>query len=518
MIELWISSRKPSKNCAAVCASSGSGETTASQSVSSRSRIRRRNVAVRGPIAELSEGQPARIRGCFEEHPRYGRQFRVVRVEVERPEGVEAVRAYLGSGIVKGIGPALAGRILDEFGEDTLRVIEEEPHRLESVSGIGSAKAGEIHEAIASQMSLRETLLFLHGHGLSPSIAQRILDAYGEDAPRLLKNNPYRLADELVGVGFKRADEVAAKLGIAPDCEERRQAALLFCLSRAVAREGHAALWRSRLLADAGELLQQSPEVLEPALEALAEARRVTVERRPGLPVVREEEEQLIYPLRTWTSETGLDRALQRLRTTEPIPLVPDVARSLADYQKRHRIELPDGQLRAIHLALSSSVAVVTGGPGVGKTTIIRAICELVERANHVIALAAPTGRAAKRLQEATGRHATTLHRMLEFNAGSRRFMRNERRPIEAEVVVIDESSMLDLALAYELVRAIQPGTHLVFVGDVDQTAVRRPGEGSRRHDRVGRAPGRASRQGVSSARRQRNRALRAPHPSRHAP
>lgn len=437
----------------------------------------RESIAVRGPLGELSEGQPATVRGVFEEHPRFGRQFRVTRVEVERPEGIEAVRAYLSSGVVKGIGPALAGRILEEFGDETLRVIETEPARLETVSGIGASKAREIHEAITSQMSLREVLLFLHGHKLSPALAQRILDTYGEDAPRLLKNNPYRLADELVGVGFKRADEVAAKLGIAPDCEERRQAALLYTLSRTIAREGHAALWRSRLLADAGTLLAQDPAVLEPALGELAESRRVIIEKRPGLAVVRDSEEELVYPLRTWTSETGLDAAVGRLSATEPIPIVRDAAAQVTQFERTHRLQLPDGQRQAIQLALSQSIAVVTGGPGVGKTTIVRALCEIVEAAGHVIALAAPTGRAAKRLSEATDRNATTIHRLLEYNAGSRRFTRNERRPIEAEVVVIDESSMLDLALAYELVRAIQPGTHLVLVGDVDQLPSVGPGK-----------------------------------------
>lgn len=434
-------------------------------------------IAVRGAIGELSEGQPALLRGSFEEHPRYGRQFHVQRVEVERPEGEAAVRAYLGSGIVKGIGPALAGRILERFGDETLKVIEQEPARLAEVRGISGAKADEIHEAIASQMSLREVLLFLHGHGLSPKLAQRILDAYGEDAPRLLKNNPYRLADELVGVGFKRADEVAAKIGIAPDCSERRQAALIYSLRQAVAREGHVALWRERLLADCSRLLQQSSEAFEEPLQELAETRRVVIEKRPGLPVLRDEEDELVYPLRTWTSETGLERAISELANCEALPLVQDVERRLAAFEREHRVSLPRGQRLAIELALSSSISVGTGGPGVGKTTIIRALCEIVEEAQHVIMLAAPTGRAAKRMHEATARHATTIHRLLEFNAGSRRFVRDARRPIDAEMIVIDESSMLDLDLAYNLLRAVRPGTHLVLVGDVDQLPSVGPGK-----------------------------------------
>lgn len=435
------------------------------------------SVAVRGSLAELSEGQPARLRGVFEDHPRYGRQFRVTRVEVERPEGEAAVRAYLGSGIVKGIGPALAGRILDAFGDETLRIIEEEAGRLSEVSGISAGKAQEIHEAITSQMSLREVLLFLHGHSLSPKLAQRILEAYGEDAPRLLKNNPYRLADEVVGVGFKRADEVAAKLGIAPDCEERRQAALLYCLRQAVAREGHAAIWRSRLMADCSKLLRQDPSVFEAALTELVTSRRVVIEKRPGLAVLRDDEDELVYPLRTWTSETGLERAIAELATCEPVPLLDDLMKSVALYEREQRITLPRGQRLAIELALASSVSVVTGGPGVGKTTIVRALCEIVEAAQHVILLAAPTGRAAKRMQEATGRPATTIHRLLEYNAGSRRFQRSDRHPVEAEMIVIDESSMLDLDLAYHLVRAIQKGTHLVLVGDVDQLPSVGPGK-----------------------------------------
>ncbi len=433
-------------------------------------------LAIRGPVADLAEGQPVRLFGHFEEHPRFGPQFQVNRVEVERPEGKEAVRAYLGSGIVKGIGPALAGRILDHFGDETLDVIEQQPERLTEVSGIGAKKASEIHEAVHAQMSMRDVLLFLHGHGLAPGLAQRIIDAYGQDAPRLLESNPYRLADELVGVGFKRADEVAARLGIAPESEERRQAALLFVASRSVAREGHTALWKSHLLSDTAELLGQAPDALEDALQALRDGRRLVIEKRPGLPILRDGEEELVYPLRTWVSETGLDEALFALTRTEPLGIVGDIDLAVAQYERDHRVQLPSGQREAIRIALGASLSIVTGGPGVGKTTIVRALAHIVEERGHVIALAAPTGRAAKRLSEATGRDATTLHRLLEYNAGSHRFQRNQRNPIDAEVVVVDETSMLDLALAYELVRAIRPGTHLVFVGDVDQLPSVGPG------------------------------------------
>jgi exodeoxyribonuclease V alpha subunit len=437
---------------------------------------RREKVSVRGALGDLQLGQPVTLRGRFEEHPRYGRQLAVESFEIERPQGRVAVQAYLGSGLVKGIGPKLAERIVTELGEQALEVIESDPKRLARVRGIGGKKAKEIQQAVQAQMGLREVMLFLHGHGLSPALAHKVFEAYGRDAPRLLKNNPYRLADDLVGVGFKRADEVAARLGIAEDSEERKQAGLLYALQQAVQREGHCCLPRGQLLAAASQVLGQPAEALTGALAALRDAGRVVVERLPGLPVLADGEDECVYPLTLHLAETALATALDRLATSPPTPIAEGADRAIADCQKSARLTLEVAQRGAVRSALVHPVCVITGGPGVGKTTIVRALAQIVEAHGRRIALAAPTGRAAKRLSEATGRPASTLHRLLEFQPGTYRFQRDERRPLEADVVVVDESSMLDLPLAYALVRAVAPGTHLVLVGDADQLPSVGPG------------------------------------------
>ena len=426
-------------------------------------------ISVRGRIAGLREGQPIRIQGHYEVHPRFGRQFQIDELEVLRPEGRGALLAYLSSGLIKGVGPALAERIVDHLGESALELIEEAPEQLEEVPGIGPTKAREIQQSVSEQMGLREVLLFLHGHGLPTGLASRILEAYGKDAPRLLQANPYRLAEDMVGVGFKRADEVAKKLGIPPESEERRKAALLHTLGQAVVREGQVYLPRAELLRRAGELIGQPAEVLEGALQQLAETRRVVPEQAPGLPVLTEGEDLRIYPLAMHIAESNLAQGLDALCTRRDLDLGRSPGQLIEAWQRGQDLTLPEGQRAALEVALQKPCAVMTGGPGVGKTTIIRALCEILERHGARVALAAPTGRAAKRMSEATDRPASTLHRLLEFQAGTGRFQRNEHSHIEADLVVVDESSMLDLMLAYHLVKAIGPGTRILFVGDVDQ-------------------------------------------------
>ncbi len=426
-------------------------------------------ISVRGKIAGLREGQPTRIHGHFEIHPKYGRQFQIEAVEILRPEGRGPLLAYLSSGLIRGVGPSLAERIVDHLGEGALELIEEEPERLEEIPGIGPVKAQEIQDSVQEQMGLREVLLFLHGHGLPAGMASRILKAYGKDAPRMLQANPYRLAEDLVGVGFKRADEVAGKLGIPPESEERRQAALLHTLGQAVVREGQVYLPRAELLRRAAELIGQETQVLAAALQELAATKRIVLEKPPGLPVLTDGEEPRAYPLAMHIAETGLARGLDAVCARPDLELEKDPSRLIEAWQHSQKWAMPDGQRQALQVALRKPCAVMTGGPGVGKTTIIRALCEILEGCGLSVALAAPTGRAAKRMSEATDRPASTLHRLLEFQAGTGRFTRNEHQPIDADLVVVDESSMLDVTLAYHLIKAIGPRTRILFVGDVDQ-------------------------------------------------
>ncbi len=429
------------------------------------------HVAVVGTLGELSEGQPVQLTGHFEDHPRYGRRFVVEQLEIDRPDTPDAVEAYLASGFVKGVGPALAKRIVKALGPDTLNTIEEKPQKLLQVRGIGAKKAEEISEAVRGQMALREVMLFLSGNDLPLRLAQRILNTYGEQAPRLLRNNPYRLADELVGVGFKRADEVAEKLGIDRQSRERSEAGLLHTLNQAASRDGHCCLPKVSCLEEAGQLLGVDEPKLEEALQALIETRHVVVE--PLTTDVGVDPEEFVFPLTLHVTETKCARALREHAAAPPIRFTdePDAAIDLAVND-----EMPAAQRAALLTALTTPLCVITGGPGVGKTTIIRTLADIVTGSAKSIALAAPTGRAAKRMQEATGRKASTIHRLLEFQPGTNRFIKNERNQIDADVVVIDESSMLDLSLAYALCRAIAPGTHLVLVGDADQLPSVGPG------------------------------------------
>ena len=435
----------------------------------------RERVTVRGEIADLEEGQSVKLSGEFEDHPRYGRQFRVEAIELERPVGSEAIEAYLASGAVKGVGKELARRIVKALGDETLDRIEEDPESLRRVPGIGKKRAGEIHEAVREQASLRDVLLFLHGNKLPSGLASRILDAYGKDAARLLTKDPYRLAEDLVGVGFRKADDVAGRLGLDPHAPERFRAAILHSLKQSVTREGHCCVRESKLLDAAAALVAAPAEQLAPELGQLVEERRVVREKLPGLPVLTDGEEARVYPLTLHVAETSLVAALMRLRKARRLPL-HDTKQRIKRWEKSARIALQPEQRLAIETALAEPVSVLTGGPGVGKTTIIRALASIAEDRGGSVALAAPTGRAAKRLSEACEREARTLHRLLEYQPGNGSFARNEHNPIEATTIVVDETSMLDLPLAYQLVRSVRRGAQLVLVGDVDQLPSVGPG------------------------------------------
>jgi len=432
-------------------------------------------VDVRGPISELREGQPATLTGQFETHPKYGRQFRVTTFEIERPQGSGAVRAYLGSGMIKGVGPALSERIVAALGETALDAIEADPRCLLEVPGIGEKKAKSIQDAVHAQMGLREVLLFLHGHGLSPNLATKILKAYGQDAARLVKNNPYRLSDDLVGVGFQTADEVARKIGVELDSPERRMAAVLAALSQGVFREGSTCRPRPSLVEDAARLVRLDPETIDEVIEELVARGKIVVERpaEPG----DEDEPERVYPLTLHVAETGFARAVARLLASPPPDEIDRVSHHVDAWARDSDIELHEDQREAIELALTQPVSVITGGPGVGKTAIIRGLCEILHQTGERPVLAAPTGRAAKRLAESTGFPASTIPRLLDFQPGTNRFLRNDHEPIDADLVVIDESSMLDQLLAYHLIRAIAPATRLVFVGDSNQLPSVGPGQ-----------------------------------------
>ena len=427
-----------------------------------------------GTLAHLVEGQQVTLTGKEVEDRRFGRQIRVDAVEVATPTTVEGIRAYLSSKLVKGVGPATADRILAHFGARTLEVIECEPERLAEVEGLGAKRIEQLTEAIRSQRDVQDVMVFLQGHGLGPALATRIVKRLGAGAASRIQADPYRLVDDVIGVGFQTADRLARSLGIDAEAPSRLRAGLEFLLAQAATRDGHCFLPRDDLVQSTATLLQTNSETVAAALDELLTKRRVLAE--PADTVATESDP--IYPLRLHQAECGvaglLDDLLDRGRK-HPLPVKPDGA--VEWFSERAGFALPEGQQRALQTALTSPVTVVTGGPGVGKTTIVRGLVEILGAKGLRVALAAPTGRAAKRMEESTGLSARTIHRLLEFHPGTGRFQRIEDAPIEADMVVVDETSMLDVQLAHDLMRAIDSRTKLVFVGDVDQLPAVGPGQ-----------------------------------------
>ena len=428
-----------------------------------------------GTLAQLNEGQKVKVSGHISEHPKFGAQIEVDHAESIAPSTVEGIQAYLASGLVKGIGPATAEKITDLFGTETLRVIEEEPDRLRRVRGLGARKIEALADAVKAQKDIQNVLVFLRSHGLGSGLAARIVKRYGASASALVSANPYRLADDVIGIGFRTADRLAGQLGIAPEAPERLQAAMVHVLATA-SREGHCYLPEAELVRRTAELLSCAEEAVAVQLPELAKTGEVARQMPPGPALLHDDPQPIVYPAALLQAEDGVARALDLLlRTTRP-KLPVRAPEAVSWFEKVSGMELPEGQRDALLRALTEPVSVITGGPGVGKTTIIRALAEILAKKELRIVLAAPTGRAAKRLEESTGRAASTIHRLLEFTPGVSRFARDHENPLEGDMLVVDEASMLDVQLAYHLFRSIRPGMPLVLVGDQNQLPSVGPG------------------------------------------
>jgi len=428
-----------------------------------------------GPMAGLKEGQRLRLTGEDDPHPKFGPQIKVETFEAIAPSSAAGIEAYLASGLVKGIGPATATKIVDEFGDDTLRIIEEDPDQLTKVKGLGEKKIAELSEAVKGQKDLQNVLVFLRSHGLGAGLAARIVKRYGANASALVQANPYRLADDVIGVGFRIADRLAGQMGIEPTAPERLDAALEFVLSQA-ARDGHCYLPEEMLVRRTSELLSCAEEMLSARLPELAATGRIARQLPPGPVLLHDDPKPVVYPAALVTAEDGVSRTLNSLIMGKAVTMDVQPEAAVGWFARVSGMELAQSQTDAIVRALSEPVSVITGGPGVGKTTIVRALVQILEQKNLKLVLAAPTGRAAKRLEESTGHSASTIHRLLEFTPGANRFMRDEKLPLEGDMLVVDEASMLDVQLAHSVLRAVPKTMAVVLVGDQNQLPSVGPG------------------------------------------
>jgi len=402
-------------------------------------------ITVVGALAGVAVGSSVTVRGQWRHDPRHGRQFVVDTYRVVRPDTLNGIEKYLGSGLIKGIGPSYASRIVAHFGLDTLDILESEPERLREVPGLGRKRVERLAQAWREHRDLHEIMVFLQGHDISATQAVKIYRTYGREALRIVRENPYRLAEDIWGIGFKIADRIAVSLGMPTLDPRRARAGLLFVLGEA-AGQGHCYLEQTELIRQSAGLLEMPPALLESELSQLVADEKVVLSW------------DKIYLPPLYYAETGAATGLLRLQGGLPPWGEVQVGKELPALQGDLGLQLAVEQQDALQVVLSSRLAVITGGPGTGKSTILKALILLLEKRGLQISLAAPTGRAAKRLSEATGREARTIHRLLEFDPVGHGFRRNDQNFLEADLVVIDEASMLDIFLANSLVRALPPG------------------------------------------------------------
>jgi exodeoxyribonuclease V alpha subunit len=419
-----------------------------------------------GAMGSPVPGESVRLYGRWTVHREYGRQFQVERYDTVRPATLAAIEKYLGSGLIKGIGPVRARKIVEKFGLQTLDILETAPRRLLHVEGLGEKRVEQIKRAWAEQKSIREVMLFLQGHGVSATYAVKIFKQYKDAAIRTVETDPYRLAKDIWGIGFKTADRIAQQIGFAHDSEPRLRAGLLYTLSEAT-DYGHLYLPEPTLLKQAAEILGVEPQRLAPLLPAMEASGEIMVERSEAEPPAP----PAIYHPALYHTEIGLASRLRRLMQTPAAERVSEekLQAWLAYQTAAQKIELSKEQRQAVTMALTYRVLVLTGGPGTGKTTVTNLICKALEARKKRIVLASPTGRAAKRLSEVTGRPAQTIHRLLKFDPAKRAFQHNEQNPLPCDVLITDEVSMLDATLALNLLKAVPEQAQVIFVGDSDQ-------------------------------------------------
>ena len=428
-------------------------------------------ITVIGNLPEINTGEWLKLTGRWSTHSKHGRQFQAEQCEQSLPATLEGVRRYLGSGLIKGIGPVMADRIVDAFGEETLDVIEYEAGRLQNVSGIGKKRTEMIMAAWEQQRAIKDVMIFLQSHQISTRLATKIYKKYEDESLIIVQNTPYRLVQDIHGIGFKTADKIAQALGLAPDDPGRIEAGIAYTLNRA-ADDGHVYVPQDELEPSAAEILNlQSEQVTEilTQLEGDELVKRETLTYEiPTGNETKLKEESAVYLTPFYYSEVGVTNKVRRLAEHPTSRLAALAGAHVSQQSSLFAQQLTETQQLGVQMALRHKVSILTGGPGTGKTTTLRTLLDILDGHSHNYALASPTGRAAKRLGEATGRSAKTIHRLLEFKPGEG-WGRNETNPLDVDMVIIDEASMLDLVLTNTLLKAVEADTHLLLVGDVDQ-------------------------------------------------
>lgn len=422
-----------------------------------------------GIFSAIAEGENIEASGDYTDHPTYGKQFKVESFEEKAPEDEEAIERYLGSGAIRGIGLALATRIVRRFKADTFRIIEEEPERLAEVKGISERKAMEIADQVNEKRDLRQAMIFLQQYGITMNLAVKVYQQYGQEVYGIIRENPYRLADDIEGVGFRTADEIAVRVGIRMDSDFRIRSGILYVLLQA-STEGHTYLPEEELTRRTGQLLEVGEEQIEKQYMDLAIERKIIMKQG--------ENQTQIYAASFYYMEANTATMLKQLNVSYDVPDL-EIEERVRRIEKQTGMELDEHQMTAVKEAVRNGLLIITGGPGTGKTTTINTIIKYFEMEGLDIFLAAPTGRAAKRMSETTGFEARTIHRMLELNGGvdgAAGFERNEQNPLETDVVIIDEMSMVDISLMHALLKAVAVGTRLILVGDVNQLPSVGPG------------------------------------------
>ncbi|MBW2370343.1 MAG: ATP-dependent RecD-like DNA helicase [Deltaproteobacteria bacterium] len=425
-------------------------------------------VTIVGNLMAPTPGEILSLRGEWTRHAKFGEQFKIISYKTKVPATVNGIQKYLGSGLIKGIGPEMAKRIVKRFGKTTLTIIEETPDNLQSVDGIGPKRVAMIKTAWADQKEIREVMLFLQSHGVSAAYAAKIFKQYGNESIPVVTQNPYRLATDIFGIGFVTADRIAENLGFGKESELRAQAGILYVLHQ-LSDDGHVYYPYEPLIEKCREILDVAPEIIVGALGVIFKEKRIVIEDLNDSMETFQENHKAVYLAKYHLCETSIARRIDALRKTPKAIRSIDADKAIAWVQERLAIRLAEKQAAAIRSALTSKVMVITGGPGTGKTTIIHAILKVFARLGVTSLLAAPTGRAAKRMSEATGREAKTIHRLLAYSLQKGGFQKNEKSPLDCDLLIVDEASMVDTVLMHHLMKAIPPSATLILVGDVHQ-------------------------------------------------